>query len=109
MLQPAILSRGAVAVLASAVVDGAALTRTCGAYHLTHDLALGLLAWMYGLHWHVKGSHGSVNHEMAGGFNVQPEHHTRTRLCRALTCRPVPFLLVLLSPLLRELPVHHAP
>jgi len=47
-----------------------ALTKTCGAFGVTHDVALGILAWAHELRWQVKGSSGSVHQEMAGAFNV---------------------------------------
>jgi len=70
MLQPAIFSRAALGVLGPAVVDGEALTKTCEAFSITHDYALGFLGWMHGLLWQVKGRGGSMQHEMAGAFNV---------------------------------------
>jgi hypothetical protein len=33
-------------------------------------VALGILAWSHELLWQVKGSSGSIHHEMAGAFNV---------------------------------------
>ena len=54
MLQPAIFSAAALHTLAPAIVDGDALTKTCAAFGVTHDVALGFLAWMHGLRWQVR-------------------------------------------------------
>jgi hypothetical protein len=70
MLQPALFNRAALLAMGPAVVDGHALTKTCAAFGITHDYALGILSWMHGLALQVKGK-GKFNHEMAGGFNVR--------------------------------------
>jgi len=57
MLQPAIFSVAAVRVLAPAIVDGGALVKTCGAFGITHDVALGLISWMHNLRWQVRCFH----------------------------------------------------
>jgi len=53
MLQPAIFSRAGLLEVAPGIVDGQALVKTCEAFGITHDYALGVLAWMHGLMWQV--------------------------------------------------------
>jgi hypothetical protein len=70
MLQPAIYSIASLHLMGPSIVKGQALTKTCSAFGITHDNALGILSWMHQLNFYVKGNHGSLHQEMAGAFNV---------------------------------------
>lgn len=69
-LQPAIMSRQAIIELAPSILYGYMVVRQCSEFNVTHDLALGILTWMRGFHYHVRNKHHSLHQEMAGGFNI---------------------------------------
>ena len=43
-----------------------ALADQCTAFGITHDYALGLVSWLHGLDWQVKGRGGSIHYEAQG-------------------------------------------
>jgi len=83
-LQPAILSRRGIELIAPAILEGHAIERTCTAFGITHDYALGVLLWMFGFHWHVKARRGSIHMEMLGAVLEQREGDCNPR--KVLNC-----------------------